>query len=197
MSSPARVLLLGQSAFVAFLTLCALIDPRGLKENHGPSYWGGRSETVALYLLAFATLIGLLLYAAAQLESTAAPEGFVTGLRFLSLFLFLDVATPDTVNAFFYWAHDLTSALLFLYELGFGIWIVATIGPRRLGIGLLAVQVGGGFVAMFSQLHAIALLGPGILVFQVSFGVLLVLAAARVSVAEPARLEEAPATAGR
>lgn len=196
MPSPARYLLLAQIGFVAFLVVCVLIDPTGLRANHGWSYYIGRDETLVPYLLAFATFIGLTLYAARLLDDSAASRAFSVGLRLLAVFLVLDVATPDTVNAFFYWAHDATSALLFLYELGFGIWIVATIGPRRVGTALLAVQFAGGIVAMFSQLHVIELLGPGILVFQLSFGVLLVAAAARVSAVEGERLEESPASAG-
>ena len=190
-STPARYLLLGQLGFVAFLALCAIIDPTGLRANHGWSYYVGRDETLVPYLLAFTTFIALTLRAARLLDDSSAPRGFSTGLRYLSVFLVLDVATPDTVNAFFYWAHDATSALLFLYELGFSVWIVAALGPRRLGTGLLAAQLLGGLVAMFSQLHVISLLGPGILLFQLSFGLLLVVAAAPVQVyaasPEPAR----------
>ncbi len=191
MSTPARYLLLGQFGFVAFLALCAIIDPTGLRANHGWSYYVGRNETLVPYLLAFATFIALTLRAARLLDDSSAPRGFSTGLRYLTLFLVLDVATPDTVNAFFYWAHDATSALLFLFELGFAAWIVATLVPGRLGASLLAAQFVGGLVAMFSQLHVIPLLGPGILVFQLSFGLLLVVAAAPVQVyassLEPAR----------
>ena len=54
--------------------------------------------------------------AAGDFERSGAGAGLPTGLRLLAVFLLLDVATPDRVNAFFYWAHDLTSALLFLYR---------------------------------------------------------------------------------
>lgn len=197
LSAPARVLLLAQLGFVAFLSLCAAIDPTGLEDNHGWSYYEGRGDTVVPYLLAFATFIALVLYAAALLQGSSAPAGFVTGLRMLPLFLIADLTTLDTVNAFFYWAHDVTSALLFLYELGFAIWIVAVMAPRRLGIGLLAAQFLGGLVAMFSQLHAIPLLGFGILVFQLGFGLVLVVAAAPVRVGEAPVAEEATAPANR
>src|SRR5262249_43783673 len=162
-----RYLLVGQVGFVAFLALCALIDPTGLQANHGWSYYVDHNQTLVPYVLAFTTLIALTLRAARLLDDSLAP-GFATGLRYLSVFL--DVATPDTVNSFFYWAHDATSALLFLYELGFSIWLVVTLGPRRIGGALLVTQFTGGLVAMFSQLHVIPLLGLGILVFQLSFG---------------------------
>jgi hypothetical protein len=197
LSAPARVLLLAQLGFVAFLALCAAIDPSGLEDNHGWSYYEGRGDTVVPYLLAFGTFIALVLYATTLLQGSSAPAGFVAGLRLLPLFLILNLATPDTVNAFFYWAHDVTSALLFLYELGFAIWVVAVMAPSRLGVGLLVAQFAGGLVAMFSQLHAVSLLGFGILVFQLCFGLLLVAAAAPVRVGEAAVAEEATAPANR
>ena len=194
-STPARYLLLGQIGFAVFLALCAIIDPTGLQAVHGWSYFVDHNQTLVPYVLAFATFIALTLRAARLLDDSSAP-GFATGLRCLTVFLVLDVATPDTVNAFFYWAHDATSALLFLYELGFSVWIVVTLGPRRLGGALLVTQLIGGLVAMFSQLHVIPVLGLGILVFQLSFGLLLVIAAAPVQVFTPG-LETAHAPANR
>lgn len=181
-STPARFLLFGQIGFLAFLMLCAAIDPSGLEDNHGWSYYLGHGETLVPYLLAFATFIAPTLRAARLLDDSSAPRELATGLRYLSFFLVLNLATPDTVDAFFYWAHDVTSALLFLYELGFAIWIVTMVGPRRTGVVLVTAQFAGGLVAMFSQLHAIPLLGPGILLFQVSFGLLLVVATAPMQV---------------
>ena len=196
MSTPARYLLVGQAGFVAFLVLCAIIDPAGLQANHGWSYYAEHQETVVPYLLAFTIFIALTFRAARLLDESSAPHAFATGLRYLSLFLILDVATPDTVNAFFYWAHDATSALLFLYELGFAAWIVVALVPTRLGGALLATQFAGGIVAMLSQFHVIASLGLGIFVFQLSFGLLLVVAAALVQVQE-SDFETARAPVGR
>jgi hypothetical protein len=194
-SSPARYLLGAQVGFVAFLALCVVINPTGLEHNHGWSYYIGRSETVAPYVLAFVVFVVVTLYAAALLERSSAPAAFATGLRYLCVFLVLDLATPDTVNAFFYWAHDLTSAALFVYELAFGAWLLAVVVRTRLAACLLAAQFVSGLVAMFSQLQLIPLLGEGILFFQLSFGLLLVVAAAPVEVFERASLEEVRATA--
>jgi hypothetical protein len=180
MPMPARYLLLAQIGFFASLTVCALIDPAGLSHNHGWSYYEGRSQTLVPYVLGFLGCVLLIASAAALLQRSRAPAGLTTALRLLALFLLLNLATPDTVNAVFYWAHDLTSALLFLYELGFAIWLVRTIATTRLCIGLLVLQFLGGLVAMFSQLQLVSLLGVGILVFQLSFGGILVTATARL-----------------
>src|SRR5262249_32318552 len=125
----------------------------------------------------------LILYAASLVaRSPAAPAGLAAGLTLLALFLFLDLATPDTVSSLFYWAHDLASTLLFLYQLGFAIWLVRFVWRTRIGATLVGVQFVGGLVAMFSQLQLIPLLGLGIFVFQLSFGALLVCATARLAI---------------
>jgi len=194
----ARYLLLAQVAFFAALATCALIEPQGLVDNHGWSYYEGRSATIVPYLLGVLVSIALILHAAQIAEHTDAPVGLERGLRLLALFVFLDVATPDTVNAVFYWAHDATSALLFVYQLGLGLWLVRTIWRTRLGIVLLSVQFAGGLVAMFSQLQLVPVLGLGILVFQASFAVLLVASTARLRNAAPVtdvQVEDATAPA--
>src|SRR5439155_19267890 len=112
------------------------------------------------------------------LERSAAPAGLATALRLLGFFLFFDLATPDTVNSVFFWAHDLASTLLFLFQLGFAIWLVRSVWRTRVSVVLVLLQFLGGLVAMFSQLQLIPLLGLGILVFQLSFGILLVCATA-------------------
>jgi len=179
-SLPARYLLSAQVVFFLSLAVCVVIEPEGLNDNHGWSFYEGRHDTVVPYVLGILGGILLVLYASALLERSAAPAGLAVGVRLLALFLFLNLATPDTVSRFFYWAHDLTSALLFLYQLGFAIWLVHSVWRTRTSVVLVTVQFLGGLVAMFSQLQLIPLLGLGIFVFQLSFGVLIVCATARV-----------------
>lgn len=176
MSRVSRLLLSAQALFFLALGVCVTLDTRGLRDNHGWSYWEGRPETAAPYVIGFLGSIALIAYAAAVAARSEAPPGLARGLAWLALFLALDVATPDTVNAVLYWAHDVTSAALFLYELGFAAWLVAALLPTRFGVALVAVQFGGGLVAMFSQLQVVSQLGLGILLFQLSFGALLVTA---------------------
>ncbi len=180
---PARYLLLAQVGFFVSLAVCVVIEPAGLNDNHGWSFYEGRRETVVPYALGILWAIVLILYASALVErSAASPPGLASGLRLLAFFLFLDLATPDTVSSVFYWAHDLASTLLFLYQLGFAIWLVRSVWRTRAGAVLVGAQFVGGLVAMFSQLQMIPLLGPGILVFQVSFGALLVCSTARLAI---------------
>jgi hypothetical protein len=181
MAAPARTLLVAQLGFFACLGACVLLDAAGLSDNHGWSYYGGRSQTFVPYALGFLVLILLIGRAAAQLELTTAPREIAGGLRTLAALLLLDLATPDTVNSVFYWAHDVASTALFLYELWLAVRLVRIALPNALGVGLLVAQLAGGIVAMFSQLQLIGLLSPGILAYQVSFGALLVVAVERIA----------------
>ena len=176
MSRVSRLLLSAQAVFFLALGVCVALDTRGLGDNHGWSYYEGREDTAAPYVLGFVVSIALIAYAAAIAARTDAPSGLSWGLAGLALFLALDVGSPDTVDDAFYWAHDVTSAALFLYELGFALWLVRTLVPTRAGVALVAAQFAGGLVAMFSQLQLVSQLGLGILLFQLSFGVLLVTA---------------------
>ncbi len=199
MSTPARYLLLAQTGFFLSLVVCVLLDSAGLHSNHGWSYYEGRSQTFVPYLLGLGWCVLLIALAAGLLSRSAAPAGFPAALKLLSVLLLLDVATPDTVDAAFSWAHDLTSALLFLYELGLAVWLVRAVWPTRVARLLLVVQFTGGLVAMFSFLELIPLLGVGMLVFQLSFGVLLIAVTARFhEVADDAsvRTEDVPAAFG-
>ena len=198
MSTTARSLLLAQLGFFLALAVCAVIAPQGLGDNHGWSYYEGRGDTVAPYLLGVLGGILLILHAARQAERSAAPDGLTLGLQLLALFLFLDLATPDTLSAVFDRAHIVASAVLFLYQLLFALWIVGVMWRTRLGVALVSAQVAGGLVAMFSEFQLIPLLGPGILLFQVSFGVLLVASTAALrspALEEAATGEELPAPA--
>ena len=176
MSRVSRLLLSAQALFFFALGVCVTIDPRGLGSNHGWSYYEGRADTAAPYVIGLLASIALVGYAAAIAARSNAPRGLARGLEGLALFLALNVATPDTVNEVFYWAHDVTSAALFLYQLGFAVWLVRTLVPTGFGVALVVAQFVGGLVAMFSQLQVVSQLGLGILVYQLSFGALLVTA---------------------
>jgi len=197
-SMPARYLLSAQVVFFLSLAVCVLVRPEGLNDNHGWSFYEGRRDTVVPYVLGVLGGILLVAYASALLERSAAPRGLSMGVMLLALFLFLDLATPDTVSSVFYWAHDLASTLLFLYQLGFAIWLVHSVWRTRAGVALVGIQFIGGLVAMFSQLQLIPLLGLGIFAFQLAFGILVVCATASVGrevrQGEPA-IEDVPAPA--
>ncbi len=168
-----RDLVLAQVSFFGFLLVAGLVTDEGFTNNHGPSYYGEHLRTAVPFGL------GLVLSAVFTWRAAAhVDEPFARALRLLAVLFLLDLATPDTVDGAFYWAHVAVSAALFLLELGIAAAIVH--GQRaRVLVGLLAVQLAAGLVAMFSQLHAIAFLSEGIVAYQLAFGLLLIVAAAR------------------
>ena len=175
MSAAGRLVVVGIGVFVACLGGCVAIDRNGLWDNHGWSYYGGRSGTAVLYGLGYASLVLCVLVAAVLLHRPPAVPVLPGLLGVLAIVLAGDLATPDTLSTAFYDAHVAASIVLFLFELGVAVWIAHRLVPTRMARLLLAAQFVGGLVAMFSQLQWIGLLGLGILVYQVCFFALLVL----------------------
>jgi hypothetical protein len=166
-----RDLVLAQISFFGCLLVAALMTDEGFTDNHGPSYYGEHVLTAVPFGL------GLVLCALFTWRASAhADEPLARSLRALAVLFLLDLVTPDTVDSAFYWAHVAVSVALFLLELGIAAAIVRA-WPSRLLVALLAAQFAAGLVAMFSQLHAIALLSEGIVAYQLAFGLLLVVAA--------------------
>jgi hypothetical protein len=180
------MLVLGQTIFLACLGGCVALDRRGLWDNHGWSYYGGRADTAVVYGFGFTALILCVLGAAALLERPPGIRTLPALLVGLALALALDLATPDTVSPLLYDAHVAASVVLFLLEFTSALWLVVHFLPTRPGKGLFALLFAGGLTAMFSQLQWIGLLGLGILVFQVSYFVILGLAVERATAAQTA-----------
>lgn len=168
-----RDLVLAQVFFFGCLLVAAVMTDEGFTDNHGPSYYGEHVRTAVPFGLGLVLCALFTWRAAAYVEE---PLG--RALRLLAVLFLLDLATPDTVDSGFYWAHVAVSVALFLLELGIAAAIVRA-RPTRLLVALLGAQFGAGLVAMFSQLHAIALLSEGIVAYQLAFGLLLIVAARR------------------
>ncbi len=171
MTRAARLVLAAQLCFWAAVAVCFVLDDGGLGGNHGFSVYGGSWHTVVPWAVGFCAAGALLLLAAAELDATD-PQ-LALGLRLTTLFLLGDLFTPDTVDQAFYVLHIVASVLLFLFQAILGLWLVHR-APARGAIELYALQIAGGIVAGLSQAQWIGLLSPGILVFQVAFGALLV-----------------------
>ena len=173
MTAVGRLLLWAQLAFWGCVVVCFAVTGGGLSHNHGFSVYGGAWETIVPWTVGFVAAAVLILRAAALLEGS--DRVFAWGLRLVVLFGMGILFTPDTIDQLFYDAHIVASVLLFLFQAGLGLWIVV-----RAHAGLLTrvyvLQIAGGVVAGLSQAQWIGLLSLGILVFQVAFGALIVLA---------------------
>ena len=186
MSPAARNLIYGQVVFFCFLVACMVVTGQGLGHNRGFSFFGGHGSTIVLYALGFTLAAVFFGRAASQLERVDGTDcqRLATGLRIVIVLLLVDLCTPDTVDQFFYDLHIAASAILFAFQMFFGIWVASRVSNSIPGWTLVGAQFLGGIAAGLSQLHLIAILGESILVFQLAFGGLLVHAAAAL---EPGR----------
>ncbi|HZP74107.1 MAG TPA: hypothetical protein VFA97_12095 [Gaiellaceae bacterium] len=173
MTTVARLLLKAQLAFWGCMVVCFAVTGGGLSHNHGFSIYGGRWTTILPWAAGFVAAAYFILRAASLLDD--GDHALAQSLRVTVALLLGVLFTPDTVDAFFYDAHIVASVLLFLFEAIVGLWLVQRVHVRAV-LQLYVIQIVGGIVAAMSQAQWIGLLSPGILVFQVSFGALLVTA---------------------
>jgi hypothetical protein len=173
MTSVGRLLLRAQLAFWACVVACFVVGGGGLSHNHGFSVYGGRPSTIVPWAIGFVLAAYFILRAASLLDDS--DRMLAQSLRITVVLLLGVLFTPDTVDQFFYDAHIVASIALFLFEAIVGLWLVRR-AQLRATLQLYVIQIAGGIVAGLSQLQWIGLLSPGILVFQVAFGALLVAA---------------------
>jgi hypothetical protein len=187
-NAPARNLVYGLALFAASLGMCIAMTADGVIHNHGWSFYGSNDATLVPYAFGFVGCCAFFWRAAAMLAAGGADD-VATGVRLLVGFLLLDLLTPDSLNAFFYWAHVAASVLLFLFEFAFAAALAfrmmrstARAGAARM---LFGAQFAGGLLAMLSQLEIVPALSEGMVVFQAAFGAVLVLAANSLRAALP------------
>jgi hypothetical protein len=175
MTTARRLLLQAQLAFWACVLLCFVVAGGGLSDNRGLSFYGGRWSTIVPWAIGFALLSILVLRAAEALDGE--DRALATCLRINVALLLAILLTPDTVDQVFYAAHIVASIALFCFQAGVGLWLVRRTRAAPV-LQLYVLQIAGGVVAGLSQLQWLDLLSPGIVVFQVAFGALLVTATA-------------------
>ena len=176
MRDAGRLLLQAQVVFWACVVLCFVFADGGLGDNHGFSVYGGQWSTILPWAVGMVGASLLILRAAGTLAQE--DPALAWCLRVNVVLLLSILLTPDTIDQFFYDAHIVASVALFLFQAAVGLWLVVRTRDSIV-LQLYVVQIAGGIVAGMSQLQWIGLLSPGIFVFQVAFGALLVLSAAR------------------
>lgn len=172
MNGARRLLLLAQAAFWSSVVLCLALADGGLGHNHGFSVYGGRWTTILPWAVGIVAAAMLIWRAAAAVADHDPP--LARCLRVNVVLLVFILLTPDTIDQFFYVAHIVASVALFLFQAIVGLWLVVRT-RSALVLLLYVIQIAAGLVAGASQAQWIGLLSPGILVFQLAFGALLVL----------------------
>ena len=171
MNGARRLLLLAQLAFWSCVLLCFLVTRGGLGHNHGFSVYGGKWTTILPWAVGIAAAAMLIWHAADVLADE--DQALARCLRVNVVLLVFILLTPDTIDQFFYVAHIVASVALFLFQAIVGLWLVLRT-RSSLVLQLYVLQIAAGLVAGASQAQWIGLLSPGILVFQLAFGALIV-----------------------
>ncbi len=172
-------IILAQISFFLLLTLTVFITTKGFSNNRGLSFYGEHWSTAVTYGSGFILCDYFLLRAAIALpKDKVVFKRLAILINILTVLLLGVLLTPDTLNTFFNWSHIATSTVLFLFELGFGAWLVTLIYKDWIGIGLLFLQFMAGIFALLSQFHIVYYLSEGSLFFQFFFSVLMVYAVA-------------------
>jgi len=171
MNGARRLLLLAQLAFWSCVLLCFAVTGGGLGHNHGFSVYGGKWTTILPWAVGIAAAAALIWRAADALTDEDSP--LARCLRINVVLLVFILLTPDSIDQFFYVAHIVASVALFLFQAIVGLWLVLR-SRSSVVLQLYVVQIAAGLVAGASQAQWIGLLSPGILVFQLAFGALLV-----------------------
>jgi hypothetical protein len=171
MSDARRLLLLAQLAFWTCVVLCFAVTGGGLSGNHGFSVYGGRWTTILPWAVGISAAAALVWHAADAVSDE--DQALARCLRINVVLLVFILLTPDSINQFFYVAHIVASIALFLFQAVVGLWLVLRTRSSVM-LQLYVLQIAGGLVAGASQAQWIGLLSPGIFVFQLAFGALLV-----------------------
>ena len=169
-----RFLIYAQASFFVCLSAAVVINDAGFSQNRGLSFYGEHWDTAVPFGLGFLLCDYFLLRAGRILTRFSHTRIFDSLLRILAMLLLMILLTPDNLNNVYAWMHIFASTLLFLFELGFAIWLTLRVYHDLFTWFLLAGQLIAGAVAMFSELQATRYLSEGSLFYQVFFGILLV-----------------------
>ncbi len=185
-------LVLAQVSFFCCLSVAVVMTTAGFQHNHGLSFYGEHWSTAVPYGAGFMACDYFLLLAANALpKDDRRCRRLALLLDLLTVSLLIVLLTPDTVNSFFNWSHSMASAVLFLYELGFAVWLARRCYSDALLWALIALQLIAAVMAMLSNFHVVPYLSEGTLIFQLVFSVVLVRAVSRflrtVPAPEPVR----------
>ncbi len=157
------------------LAVCISLAPQAVAHHLGLSYVGTDTATIPFYVIGLLLTGYFLIKAAHALPQHIAPCRTLSEILLVLAILVVGVClTPYSVDAAFDWAHVTASTVLFVLELGLGIWLVT--GPCRgtRAAALLAVQVTGALVAFLSEVGIVHRMLVGEILTQLAFGVLLV-----------------------
>jgi len=164
---------LGQVSLYVGLLVAVLIDPTGLHDNHGLSYWGTHAKTIAPYTIAVLGCSYFLLrafFATPKKEFMLRFSFMADGLLMIAVF-----ATPDTASTIVNQAHLVFSSLLFFEQEVLSLWLVIRLRFRHWVLPAFLLEAANVVLtAIYSKVTDGYLFYTQIM-FELCFGVVMVI----------------------
>jgi len=175
MDKATRNLLYSQLSFFSIVILCIFIYPNGLGANNGISYYGTLPVTFPLYILACFSTAFFLLRATLYFPKDSKALRIVSYcLRSLVPFLIGILFTPYTYSPAYDVIHKIFGTIFFLIQSGLILWLSARVKWDGFTTIMIAIQLIGGLIALFSLFDIIMWEIEGQIIFQLVFGILLI-----------------------
>lgn len=164
-----QLLLVGYQVAMPLFLICFALAPEIFVNNAGLSYFGVTRSTIGLYAIAMVEIVAVQLVVVRLLRRETAFPLYRWWLLAVSLFLLGVLFTPYTFDPIVGKLHSDFGTGLFVTQLGFSSWMVATKHHARL-YPLFVVQTLAG-AATFLWMHQVLPFGVGgQALFQIAFG---------------------------
>ena len=164
-----KFLVLGQLIFLAFAIVCFVLQPHAFLANAAFSYYGNYRLTIIPYALGILSATACIIKAASFVKDSR--DTIIRRALFgLAILLLGILASPYSVNGYFFAAHIVVSTLLLLVVLGVSSVIVFRRDRSAKSICLYISEIITTTVLVLSQgfigvlhIHALAELAIGLL----------------------------------
>lgn len=182
--SAVRYAVYGQVCFYGDLLVAVILKPQGLTANGGISYYGIYAETILPYILA---LLGSAYFTIKAAEQFTSPSLSVLkhSLTAMGLLIVGVMVTPDSLSAFMDGLHRACGIALFVLQLLLSFWLIMRLRYNFWAFILTGLEFAGGLAsfAWLSPHHGYLLESQ--IVFQLSFGGLLIYALRQLRIMVP------------
>jgi hypothetical protein len=180
MKRAVRSILLGQLCLYVGLVICVILKPDGLSVNDGTSYFGIYRETLLPYAFGLLGAAYFATRARTQLPPNATP--LQQALKVYALLIVGIVATPYAVGKWVDYLHIAFGSALFSLQLLLSCWLIWQLHYMWWSVALTLIELASGIAALRYLRPAHGLLIQSQVIFQLAFGVLLVLSLQRLEV---------------
>lgn len=152
------------------LSICVAIVHTPSVGVYGISEYAVRIRTLWALALSFVATAYFTHRSSQELKKMAGPHFVTTSLDIIAACAILIIVTPFTIDTFFNWTHMTVGAILFLTQLALSLWMIRAFGLNVRTLLFLAIELGGGIIAMFSLPdNMLPYMFQGEVIFQVGF----------------------------